>query len=537
MPDGPVNVDDPKIFLPAEEEGAHEHGGADPPVHDRHRGVRVPGRARSTTRPRSPRASSASTSSRRADARPTGCASAPRASTTCRCLPHLVEGRARRRRRRRHRQPRPRDGRGRSLRALAAMLRRPSSSRRVDAIVGRRIPQPQGGAAARAVGSAAGARAGSTLAAEDWVAARLGVSAGARARLRDVLHDVQAAGRRGSTTSRSARRCRACCAARDELLRHLEAKLGIKAGETTPDGKFSLVRVECLGSCGTAPMFQLNDDYHENLTHRDGRPPPGRAWRRREADGADPHPQRRTSADSQTHRRLRGGAAATRRCARRCRAMTPDAVIDEVKKSGLRGRGGAGFPTGLKWSFMPKEVDPKRPHYLLVNADESEPGTFKDRLLMEHDPHLRARGVAARRATRSARRPCYIYIRGEFVLRGAHARARDRRGVRRRATRARTSSAAAGAASSIVHRGRGRLHLRRGDGADDVARGQARLPAPQAAVPGARRACAACPTTINNVETRRQRAVHRRARRRLVPAVGQGAEEHGAEALLPVAGT
>ena len=53
----------------------------------------------------------------------------------------------------------------------------------------------------------------------------------------------------------------------DELMRHLEAKLGIKAGETTPDGKFSLARVECLGSCGTAPMFQLNDDYHENLTN------------------------------------------------------------------------------------------------------------------------------------------------------------------------------------------------------------------------------------------------------------------------------
>jgi NADH-quinone oxidoreductase subunit F len=69
-------------------------------------------------------------------------------------------------------------------------------------------------------------------------------------------------------------------------------------------------------------------------------------------------------------------------------SMTPDAVTDEVKKSGLRGRGGAGFPCGLKWSFMPKEVDPKRPHYFLINADESEPGTFKDRLLMEKDPHL-----------------------------------------------------------------------------------------------------------------------------------------------------
>ena len=63
-----------------------------------------------------------------------------------------------------------------------------------------------------------------------------------------------------------------------------------------------------------------------------------------------------------------------------------DAIIDEIKTSGLRGRGGAGFPTGLKWSFMPKQVG-GRPHYLVVNADESEPGTCKDRDIMRHDPH------------------------------------------------------------------------------------------------------------------------------------------------------
>lgn len=62
------------------------------------------------------------------------------------------------------------------------------------------------------------------------------------------------------------------------------------------------------------------------------------------------------------------------------------AIIDEVKASGLRGRGGAGFPTGLKWSFMPKQSD-GRPHYLVVNADESEPGTCKDREILRHEPH------------------------------------------------------------------------------------------------------------------------------------------------------
>jgi len=90
-----------------------------------------------------------------------------------------------------------------------------------------------------------------------------------------------------------------------------------------------------------------------------------------------------------------------------------DAIIDEVKESGLRGRGGAGFPTGLKWSFMPKQSD-GRPSYLAVNADESEPGTCKDRDIMRHDPHLLIEGALlaafAMRAHTS-----YIYIRGEFI--------------------------------------------------------------------------------------------------------------------------
>jgi NADH-quinone oxidoreductase subunit F len=91
----------------------------------------------------------------------------------------------------------------------------------------------------------------------------------------------------------------------------------------------------------------------------------------------------------------------------------PEAIVDIVKKSGLRGRGGAGFPTGLKWSFMPKEVK-ERPHYLVVNADESEPGTCKDRDIMRHDPQLLIEGcLVASFAMRA--HVCYIYIRGEFL--------------------------------------------------------------------------------------------------------------------------
>jgi NADH-quinone oxidoreductase subunit F len=90
-----------------------------------------------------------------------------------------------------------------------------------------------------------------------------------------------------------------------------------------------------------------------------------------------------------------------------------DWIINEVKASGLRGRGGAGFPTGLKWSFMPKQSD-GRPHYLVVNADESEPGTCKDREIMRHDPHLLVEGCLLAGFAMNAN-TCYIYVRGEFI--------------------------------------------------------------------------------------------------------------------------
>ncbi len=104
----------------------------------------------------------------------------------------------------------------------------------------------------------------------------------------------------------------------------------------------------------------------------------------------------------------RGGYEALRKAL----GMTREAIVEEVKASGLRGRGGAGFPTGLKWSFMPKEV--VKPHYLVCNADESEPGTFKDREIMRWTPHALLEGCAIAAYAIGAER-CYIYIRGEFT--------------------------------------------------------------------------------------------------------------------------
>jgi NADH-quinone oxidoreductase subunit F len=176
-------------------------------------------------------------------------------------------------------------------------------------------------------------------------------------------------------------------------------------------------------------------------------------------------------------------------------AMDPAAVIDLVKASGLRGRGGAGFPTGTKWSFVPKQAKQK---YLTVNADESEPGTFKDRVLMEHDPHQLIEGSAiccwAVGAT-----VCYIYIRGEYVEAGdildrAIAEAYEK-GI--------LGKSVLGSGfqlEMVVHRGAGAYICGEETGlleSLEGKRGQPRVKPPFPAVVGA----FGMPTVINNVET------------------------------------
>jgi len=95
-------------------------------------------------------------------------------------------------------------------------------------------------------------------------------------------------------------------------------------------------------------------------------------------------------------------------------AKGQDSIIDDMKASGLRGRGGAGFPTGMKWSFMPKENKDGRPSFLVINADESEPGSCKDREIMRHDPHKLIEGALVAGFAMRAR-AAYIYIRGEYI--------------------------------------------------------------------------------------------------------------------------
>ena len=161
--------------------------------------------------------------------------------------------------------------------------------------------------------------------------------------------------------------------------------------------------------------------------------------------------------------------------------MTPEQVIDLVKASGLRGRGGAGFPTGMKWQFVDKKSP--NPRYIACNADESEPGTFKDHLLMERNPHLLIEGCAIGCYAIGAK-VAYIYIRGEFfhvqhvlerAIDEAYARGflgKNILGIGLRLRRLRAPR-------------RRRLRGRRRDGAARIARRQARAAAQQAAVSGA----------------------------------------------------
>jgi NADH-quinone oxidoreductase subunit F len=176
--------------------------------------------------------------------------------------------------------------------------------------------------------------------------------------------------------------------------------------------------------------------------------------------------------------------------------MEPAAVIDRVKASGLRGRGGAGFPTGLKWSFMPKEKT--KPHYLINNADESEPGTFKDRLLMEKDPHLVLEGtLIAAYAIRANH--AFIYIRGEYtfphdVMRDAIAEARKAGYIGRNVL------GSGWDCEVILHRGAGAYICGEETALMTSLEGDKGFPRIKPPFPAAA-GLHACPTTINNVET------------------------------------
>ncbi|MBO9540838.1 NADH-quinone oxidoreductase subunit NuoF [bacterium] len=182
--------------------------------------------------------------------------------------------------------------------------------------------------------------------------------------------------------------------------------------------------------------------------------------------------------------------------ARKALGMEPSALIEEVKTSGLRGRGGAGFPAGMKWSFIPK--DNPKPKYLVVNSDESEPGTFKDRKILERDPHSLVEGCIISAFAIGAHK-AYIYLRGEFNQQRLHLDD----AIRQAYEKGYLGDNVMGTGFKLdvyTHRGAGAYIC-----GEETAlleslegkKGQPRLKPPFPATHGAFQ----CPTVVNNVET------------------------------------
>ena len=229
----------------------------------------------------------------------------------------------------------------------------------------------------------------------------------------------------GKTHIRVCRTLSCAMAGSYPLMENLRATAGIPRGHNgahdpvlvSKDGKLSIEFVECLASCGTAPVCMVNDDLHENVDPESAaqllhgqplilNPQP-----------SAPHPLERRMVFKNIGRKhwttdidcyLRDGGYQQ---LKKAVTMSRVDILNEVKTSALRGRGGAGFPCGVKWSFV--KPDEKKPVYLICNADESEPGTFKDRYIIHQDPHQLLEGILIACYALNAH-TAYIYIRGEF---------------------------------------------------------------------------------------------------------------------------
>lgn len=281
----------------------------------------------------------------------------------------------------------------------------------------------------------------------------------------------------------------------DKIVRHLSKKLGIEVGETTKDGKFTLSTVQDLASCATGPVILVNDRYYENMTIektdkliaalKSGKEPASDT-KMTVVSQCGILLNDRSKKDCRTLQAYKknGGYQALKKAL----GMKPEEIVNEVKEAKVRGRGGAGFPAGMKWSFLPKN-DP-RPVYLICNADEGEPGTFKDRQIMEFNPHLLIEGIAISAFAIKAA-TAFIYIRGEFswiadILEKAVSEAREDGQI--------------GHVNIIVHRGAGSYVCGDETAQIESIEGKRGNPRPKPPFP-ANYGLYGNPTVVNNVET------------------------------------
>jgi NADH-quinone oxidoreductase subunit F len=208
----------------------------------------------------------------------------------------------------------------------------------------------------------------------------------------------------------------------EDLLRRIRESLKINQGETTPNQEVTLTEVECLCACEMAPMAQLDERFVGPLEGETVDRIIQDALMEPENPQLTPEPAPFICSEGPVLSTRFGDPDGTwfedyvadggyLAAEKALASMTPSQVIDEVSKAKLRGLGGAGFPTGRKWSFIPRETT--KPKYLVVNADEGEPGTFKDRYILERDPHALLEGIIIA-AYAIGSHKAYVYIRGEY---------------------------------------------------------------------------------------------------------------------------
>ncbi len=344
-----------------------------------------------------------------------------------------------------------------------------------------------------------------------WIAAKLGLQPINIFEL-VTFYPMLREKRAGKTHIRVCRTLSCAMAGSYQVMENLCAATGIQrktdpaaAGHTpisvSPDRNYSIEFVECLASCGTAPVCMVNDDLHENV-----QPDNAMSILSQPAEKPalyPPHPLEQRiifknigrsnwKTDIKTYLDD-GGYDDLRKALQMSRAE----IVNEVKTSGLRGRGGAGFPCGVKWSFI--KPDEKKPVYLICNADESEPGTFKDRYIIHEDPHQLLEGIAISCFALNAR-TAYIYIRGEFpegarILESAIEEAREHKFLGKNIL---------GSGFDVdvhIHRGAGAYICGEETGLIESLEGKRAYPRIKPPYFPAVLGLYMCPTIVNNVET------------------------------------